>query len=260
MQPLISLAGADLGYGRTRVLEGVTLDVHSGDYLGIVGPNGSGKTTLLKTILGLIRPLAGSVRIPDAGHTIGYVPQRDTLDTIFPLSVLDIVLMGLYDKLHPVGRPRRQHRDAAMTALGHVGIAELAQREYASLSGGQKQRTIIARALVAEPKLLLLDEPTNGMDLPSETGILALISHLHDEHGITVLLVSHLLHTVINHADRIAFVTDRSIRVMDTDEVVSTSRLSELYRLPIRIGRIEDRYVILADTAYSEPAATRARQ
>jgi ABC-type Mn2+/Zn2+ transport system ATPase subunit len=245
MGPLISIKDAALGYGRTSILRGVSLDVHRGDYVGIVGPNGSGKTTLLKAILGLIRPIAGSVHRLALGHTIGYVPQRDTLDTIYPLSVLDIVLMGLYDQLPPVGQVGRRHREAGMDALSHAGIADLADRHYASLSGGQKQRAIIARALVSGPELLLLDEPTNGMDLASEASVLGLIRHLHDEDGITVLLVTHLLHTVINHAAQIAFVGDGSVEVMAVHDAVETHRLSELYGIPLSVGRCQGRHVVL---------------
>jgi len=252
MEPLIRLADATLGYGSSRVLEGVTLDVYPGDYLGIVGPNGSGKTTLLKSILGLIRPLAGSVQIPSSGHTIGYVPQRDTLDTIYPLTVLDIVLMGLFDTLSPFGRPRREHIERAETALDDAGIAELRDRNFGSLSGGQKQRTIIARAMVADPQVLLLDEPTNGMDLPGEAGILALIRRLHDTRHLTVLLVSHLLNTVINHARRMAFVANGRVETLDRSEVIGSSKLSEIYGMAVEVTRHDNRYLVLAGTGEGE--------
>ncbi|NLI00674.1 MAG: ABC transporter ATP-binding protein [Chthonomonadales bacterium] len=245
MEPLIRLADAALGYGKVRVLDGVTLEVYPGDYLGIVGPNGSGKTTLLKAILGLIRPLAGSVQIPSSEHIIGYVPQRDTLDTIFPLTVLDIVLMGLFDTLSPIGRPARRHIARAEQALEAAGIADLRDRHFGSLSGGQKQRTIIARALVADPKVLLLDEPTNGMDLPGETGILSLIRSLHDERNLTVLLVSHLLNTVINHARRIAFVANGRVETLDRSEVIASSKLSDIYGMDVEVTRHDHRYLVL---------------
>jgi len=245
MGGLINFDCVSLGYGRTSVLKDVSFEVALGDFVGIVGPNGSGKTTLLKAVLGLIRPQAGSIQVPRTEHSIGYVPQRDTLDTIYPLTVLDIVLMGLYDKLSAIGRPTRAHRQRAMEALGHTGIRELSDRSYGNLSGGQKQRAIIARALVSSPEVLLLDEPTNGMDLPGEEGIMALIQHLHEEHGMTVLLVSHLLHTVINHAKRIAFVAGSTVTVVDRDEVVGTSRLAEVYGMPVSVRRIDGRYVVL---------------
>src|SRR2546425_1241090 len=164
MNKLIQFDKVDLGYGRRRVLTAIEFDVISGDFLGIVGPNGAGKTTLLKAILGLLKPMAGIVERPAEGLRIGYVPQRESVDTLFPLTVLDIVLMGRYTRLGPFGRPGKADRAEAMASLEHVGITNLAHRPYPNLSGGQKQRTLIARALVGDPNLLILDEPTNGMD------------------------------------------------------------------------------------------------
>jgi len=251
--PLIRLDRATLGYG-SPVLRDVSLEVRRGDYLGIVGPNGAGKTTLLKAILGVVKPMDGTVEVPRTGHRIGYVPQRDTLDTLFPLSVLDIVLMGLYHEIGPVARPRAKHRAQAMEALGDAGIADLADRSYSSLSGGQKQRAIIARALASRPETLVLDEPTNGMDLPAEESILVLISHLHDEHAITVLFVSHLLHVVINNASRIAIVSDGTVSVLDREAIISGDHLSTLYGIPVRVAQVEGRAFVIPGPAPADPA------
>ena len=244
-QPLIAITDADLGYGSTRVLGHVTLDVYRGDYLGIVGPNGAGKTTLLKCILGLIRPMAGSVQLSSPDHIIGYVPQRDTLDTIYPLTVLDIVLMGLFDRLSAFGRPTRKHILQAEAALNDAGIVHLRDRSFGSLSGGQKQRTIIARAMVAEPEVLLLDEPTNGMDLVGEAGILSLIDGMHQQRRLTVLLVSHLLNTVINHSDRMAFVADGHVETLNKAELIGSGKLSSIYGLPVEVTMLNGRYLVL---------------
>src|SRR5437588_2416737 len=204
MQKLIVFEKVDLGYGRNVVLRDIHFDIEQGDFLGIVGPNGAGKTTLLKAILGLLKPLSGQVFVSAGGLRIGYVPQRESVDTLFPLTVMDIVLMGRYTRLGPFGRPGRDDKERAMEALRSVGITDLANRSYPNLSGGQKQRALIARALVGNPNLLILDEPTNGMDLASERAIMELVRMLHDEDRITVLMVSHLLHTVVNYAKRIA--------------------------------------------------------
>src|SRR5437773_1966609 len=197
MSKLIIFEKAELGYGRRVVLRDIDFDVAAGDFLGIVGPNGAGKTTLLKAILGLIKPISGNVQTPAGGLRIGYVPQRESVDTLFPLTVMDIVLMGRYSRLGPFARPRTADREIAVRSIEHVGISHLTHRAYPNLSGGQKQRCLIARALAGEPNLLILDEPTNGMDLPSEKAIMDLIQHLHDVDGITVLMVSHLLNTVV---------------------------------------------------------------
>src|SRR5437870_12918214 len=146
MEKLIVFENADLGYGRQRVLQGVNFDVIPGDFLGIVGPNGAGKTTMLKAILGLLKPISGRVTVTSEGLRIGYVPQRESVDTLFPLTVMDIVLMGRYTRLGPFGRPGTADKEFAMRALDHVGITKLAGRPYPNLSGGQKQRALIARA------------------------------------------------------------------------------------------------------------------
>src|SRR5439155_9164849 len=119
---------AVLGYGRLRVLTGISFDIEAGDFLGIVGPNGSGKTTLLKAALGLLKPISGRVSRPQEGVRVGYVPQRESVDTFFPLTVQDIVLMGRYRGLSAVGRPGRADKDKAASALEHVGIGDLARR------------------------------------------------------------------------------------------------------------------------------------
>lgn len=245
MKILVALEKADLGYSNRPVLTGVDLNIWEGDFLGIVGPNGAGKTTLLKVILGLLPPLSGKVMRPTEELRIGYVPQRESVDTLFPLTVLDIVLMGRYARLGAFARPGRIDRKAAMRALEHVGIAELAQRPYSDLSGGQKQRTLIARALVGEPNLLILDEPTNGMDLVGERAIMELVRHLHDEDRITVLMVSHLLNTVVNYAHRIAIVGEGTLREGTVKEMVTSERLADLYKMDVQVVRVGSRLVVL---------------
>lgn len=245
MQTLIAFEKVDLGYGRRRVLTSIDFDVEQGDFLGIVGPNGAGKTTLLKAILGLLQPTAGVVTRSVEGLRIGYVPQRDSVDTLFPLTVLDIVLMGRYTRLGPIARPGAADRVMAMKALEHVGMSDMANRAYPNLSGGQKQRTLIARALVGDPNLLILDEPTNGMDLVSERAIMELVRRLHDQDNITVLMVSHLLNTVVNYAKRIAIVGDGSLREGTVAEMVTNRSLTDLYRMEVLVIEVDGRRVVL---------------
>jgi ABC-type Mn2+/Zn2+ transport system ATPase subunit len=257
MLNLIDLDNVDLGYGRRRILTGVSLHVAPGDFLGIVGPNGAGKTTLLKAILGLLPPQSGRI-IRGAGDLrIGYVPQRESVDTLFPLTVLDIVLMGRYKRLGAFKRPGRADRGWGYKALEHVGISNLAGQPYSNLSGGQKQRALIARALVGEPNLLVLDEPTNGMDLVSEQAIMELVRHLHDVDRITVLMVSHLLNTVANYARHIAIVGDGVVREGPVEEMVTSSRLSELYGIGVQVVDVDGRRVVLPerDKAIQEGSA-----
>src|SRR5205085_3172796 len=148
--PLVKFDHATLGYGRRVVLSDLSFDIPPGDFLGLVGPNGAGKTTILRAILGTLRPMSGTVAIAP-NLRFGYVPQRDSVDYNFPLKVIDVVLMGRYDRIGVGRRPTREDRQRAIDALDHVGIADLAERQLSALSGGQKQRTLIARALVGEP-------------------------------------------------------------------------------------------------------------
>jgi len=252
---LIAVEDVSLGYGSRPVLRHVSLAVYAGEFLGIVGPNGSGKSTLLKALLGLLSPLSGRVQWGEAAGATdktsasrlqyGYVPQRDTVDPLFPLSVRQIVSMGRYGRVGLFRRLRKQDWEAVDQALARVGIQDLAHRGYGQLSGGQRQRTLIARALVAEPDLLVLDEPTNGMDLASEHALLELVHQLHEANDLTVLMVTHLLSNVANYADRIAIIADECLDVGDRDAMLNEERLSRLYHMPVLVDRIGDRVVIV---------------
>ncbi len=248
---LVQIRSASLGYAGRSVLTGVDLDIRQGDHVGIVGPNGSGKTTLLRSVLGLLRPIAGEVT-RFAGVTVGYVPQRDTVDPEYPLTVLDIVMMGLYRRvgaLHRLGKPERE---AGMEALAHVGLADQSERPFRSLSGGQKQRVLLARALAGSPSLLLMDEPTNGMDLPAEHSMMLLIDHLRREHGLTVVMVSHLLNTVVNHVENVVLVGEGRIRVGAVEEMVTEPVLAALYAMDVQVARLGRRKVVMPSAQAEE--------
>jgi ABC-type Mn2+/Zn2+ transport system ATPase subunit len=242
---LITFDGVTLGYGRRPVLTDLSFRIPEGDFLGLVGPNGAGKTTILRAILGSLSPLSGTITRAD-GLRFGYVPQRDQVDYNFPLKVVDVVLMGRYDRVGLARRPGRRDRDRARAALEHVGIADLADEPLSALSGGQRQRALIARALVGEPNLLVLDEPTNGMDLVSTTQILALVRELHEHDGLTVLMVSHALNEVANYVRRIALVLEGSFRVGDVDEIMTEETLTEMYGIPVEVGSFEEHRMVFA--------------
>jgi ABC-type Mn2+/Zn2+ transport system ATPase subunit len=245
MSALVSFDRVALGYGRRTILSDLSFAVAEGDFLGLVGPNGAGKTTVLRAILGTLRPQAGTlVRSP--ALRFGYVPQRDQVDYNFPLKVLDVVLMGRYDRIGLGRRPGSADRALAMAALEHVGIAELAERQLKDLSGGQKQRTLIARALVGEPNVLVLDEPTNGMDLVSTTQILGLVRELHERDGLTVIMVSHALNEVANYVERIALVVGGGFRIGSVDEIMTVPVLSEMYGIPVEVDSFNGHRIVLA--------------
>src|SRR5512134_3710136 len=207
---LVEFRDVTLGYGHRPLLRRLEFDIAEGDFLGLVGPNCSGKTTLLRALLGTLEPLSGVIRLAP-GIRFGYVPQREQIDPRWPLRVLDVVLMGRYHRIGLGRRPSAADRTAALNALEHVGIADLAERHLSSLSGGQKQRTLIARALVGAPTVLILDEPTTGLDLVSTTQILSLVRELHERDRITVLMVSHMLNEVANYVDRLGLLVNGEI-------------------------------------------------
>lgn len=194
----LTLRDLSVGYDGQVVLEKVSLSVERGEFLALLGPNGAGKTTLLRGVLGLIPLLAGRIEysFDRLVNPPGYVPQRETLDPIFPLTVFEVVLMGTYARLGPLRPVGRRQREFAATCLEQVGLPDLAKRPFWALSGGQKQRVLIARALAVEPEILMLDEPTSGVDPGAAAAIMDLISRLNRDHGLTVVLVSHHLRLV----------------------------------------------------------------
>jgi ABC-type Mn2+/Zn2+ transport system ATPase subunit len=245
--PLIHLDDVTLGYGKHIVLNNVRATIYLNDFIGLVGPNGSGKTTLLRAILGMLRPVRGTVSRPMPGFDVrfGYVPQREHLDNLFPLTAFEVVLMGTYRRVGLIRRPQRQDFELARTCLDHVGIRSLEHRLFKTLSGGQKQRTLIARALATKPSILILDEPTNGMDLLSQQSILDLIQELHDRDGLTVIMVSHLLTEVANYVRKIMLVEANEFQIGPVEEILTGSNLSQLYGMPVFVERVRDRNVIV---------------
>lgn len=245
MTSLIVFDHATLGYGRRAVLSDISFDIPAGDFLGLVGPNGAGKTTILRAILGSLAPLKGTV-VKTAGLRFGYVPQRDSVDYNFPLKVVDVVLMGRYDRVGLGRRPTKEDRVRACAALDHVGIVDLAERPLNALSGGQKQRVLIARALVGDPNVLVLDEPTNGMDLVSTTQILGLVRELHERDNLTVLMVSHALNEVANYVERIALVVERGFRIGTVAQIMTEETLTQMYGIPVDVDEMHGHRIVVA--------------
>ena len=197
-------------YGDTPVLENASFHIHKGEFVAMVGPNGSGKTTVLKLLFGLEEPSAGKIQL--FGASLAYVPQQPPADNMFPITVRDIVRMGL---LRPYGGYSRKNvsavRDVA-EAMEQAGIADLASRSYRSLSGGQKRRALVARALAAKPDLLVLDEPTAHMDSESETRLYETLGS--NKGRMTILIVTHDTEFVTSLTDRVLCLGDGSRSVV----------------------------------------------
>ena len=205
--PLLEVRNLTVSYQREPVLRSVSFACDAGQIVGIIGPNGAGKSTLLKAILGLIPRESGEVFVAgrpleDVRGRIAYVPQREEVDWDFPITALDVVLMGRYRRMGIGRRPTRADRQAAHTELARVGLAAFAGARIGELSGGQQQRVFFARALAQEADLLFLDEPFVGVDAASERVILELMHELRAA-GRTILIVNHDLSVVRDHYDRL---------------------------------------------------------
>ena len=195
-----------VGYRGVAILPPLSLDIGRGELWAVVGPNGAGKSTFVRTLLGLLRPTAGEVAFAPAPGSSPTQPQQGSLDAIFPVSVLDFVLMGRQGPRNVLGRARAADREAALAALAEAGAAELAAgagaASCAASSGGQRQRVLMARALVRDADVIFLDEPTNALDLKSERDVLALIEKLRVRRsGAAVMMVTHLVVDALERAD-----------------------------------------------------------
>jgi len=231
----VPLAVHDLtvAYHRKPVLWDVDLDVPEGKLVGVLGPNGAGKSTLLKACLDLIPRASGEVGIygkpyRQQRHLVGYVPQRESVDWDFPVSVLDLVAMGTYRKLGWFRRVGKAQRRQAMEALEQVGIGHLAHRQISQLSGGQQQRTFLARALTQEARVYFMDEPFAAVDAATEEAIVRILRRLNEE-GKTCLVVHHDLATVARYFDWVVLLNMRVVASGPTDEVFTKKNLEQTY-------------------------------
>jgi zinc transport system ATP-binding protein len=208
---LLTCRDLSLGYEGKAILQHVSFEVNAGDYLCIVGENGSGKTTLMKTILGLRKPLSGTVATGDGlrQSEIGYLPQQTLVQRDFPASVKEIVLSGCQGRQGMRPFYSRADRQLAKENIRRMGLEALANRCYRELSGGQQQRVLLARALCATRKLLLLDEPVAGLDPKVTAEMYAIIRSLNRQEGITVIMISHDLEAALTWTKTILHVGGR---------------------------------------------------
>ncbi|MFQ5963245.1 MAG: metal ABC transporter ATP-binding protein [Candidatus Scalinduaceae bacterium] len=245
---MIEFDNVHLGYGKKPVLTSLNFSIENADFFGIVGPNGSGKTTLLKAILGLLRPLKGRITFSNNEQRherrIGYVPQHAFVDELFPITVLEMVIMGRYGRIGLFKRPKRKDYEIAKEMLKNVGIENLAYKNYRELSGGQKQRTLIARAMVGKPSILLLDEPVEGMDIHGEWAIMKLVKDLHDKYPLTVILVSHDLNVVANYVKTLAIIDKGTLSLGPVDTILTEEMMLKVYGVRVKMTNISGQKVI----------------
>ena len=236
MQPLVEFENVTCGYDHHPIFEGVSLKIVPGQLAGIVGPTGSGKTTLLKAVLGVVRPMVGTIRVmgrlPVRERSltkIGYVPQLETVDWSFPVTVEQVVMMGRYREMGLMPWPSRKDRRAVADILERLGMGTFVNRHIRELSGGQQQRAFLARALVSGPQLLLLDEPTAGVDIKTQHDILHILGELN-QTGVTILLTTHDLNAVAAHLPWVICFNQGVIAQGRPEEVFTPEVLERTYR------------------------------
>ncbi len=208
--PLLTINNLSLGYDSNKIIENLNFQVNESDYLCIVGENGSGKTTLMKTILKLQKPCGGEIIVSDGlkANEIGYLPQQTIIQRDFPASVKEIVLSGCQSRMGLRPFYDKKEKSLAEENMKKMGILELKNRCYRELSGGQQQRVLLARALCATEKLLLLDEPVAGLDPKVTVEMYETIKELNND-GITIIMISHDISTVITYASHILHIGEK---------------------------------------------------
>ncbi len=246
---LLRLEKAVIGHGRP-LIGPIDLPVRKGERLSVLGPNGGGKTTLVKALVGLLPLLSGRRVVGDGRKVrIGYVPQAHRADPVYPLSALQVVLMGRYGLIGAGRRVRASDREAAARELSRVGLGGLEGALFRALSGGQRQRVLLARALVGEPELLVLDEFTSELDPAATAGLLDEVSHLAADSGVSVVFVTHEIAAAATHATHLALVDSHRgmFETGPTQQLLTSEKMSALYNRPMRIEQQGDRTVVFVE-------------
>jgi manganese/iron transport system ATP-binding protein len=233
MAPTLILDKVSVAYDGEPVLEGVTGSVDAGGSLALIGPNGAGKTTLIKAVLGLVPLSGGRIEVlgtspEQARARVAYVPQADELDPEFPVSVMQVVLMGRYRIVGWLRRPGRADRAAALAALDEVGLAHRAHDQFGVLSGGQRQRVLLARAVAQDAGLLVLDEPFNGVDATT-TDALADVLHRLRAQGVAVVMSTHDLSVAHLLCDDACLLNHHQVVFGPIAEALTSERLKHTY-------------------------------
>ncbi|MEW9530480.1 metal ABC transporter ATP-binding protein [Microbispora sp. NPDC049125] len=224
---------ASVAYGDVPVLEELHGTVYAGEAVALIGPNGAGKSTLIKAVLGLVPTVRGKIEVlgtspAQARRDVAYVPQADTLDPDFPVSVEQVVMMGRYRKIGWLRRPSAEDRERSARALERVGLSGRARDRFGTLSGGQRQRVLLARAIAAEPRLLLLDEPFNGVDAVSQHALLEAIAALKAQ-GASVVISTHDLAIAHLACDEVCLLNRSQFGFGPTGDVLTPERLRATY-------------------------------
>ena len=236
-EPIVELRGVTCGYGGSPVLECVDLVVNRGGFVGLLGPSGSGKTTLLRAILGVVKVYEGEVvvegqSIADQRPRVGYVPQIETIDWNFPVTVEQVVMMGFTSNRWWVPWSQKREYERAVEIMERLGIADLAKRHIRELSGGQQQRSFLARALVGSPRVLLLDEPTSGVDIKTRDEVMHLLDELNHQ-DVTIIMTTHEINSVAAHLPWVVCVNGRVVDSGPPNHIFTPEVLKRTYNADI---------------------------
>lgn len=232
MEKLVSIINLTAGYDGKPAIENVSLDIFSKDFIGVIGPNGGGKTTLVKCIMGLLNSMSGSIQyhFNHKDNGIGYLPQQIYIDKKFPIRVVDVVLSGLQSNKRWLLHFSKQEKTDAMQMLEKFGITELSNKSINELSGGQLQRTLIARALMGNPKLLILDEPTTFVDSNFEKELNEMLVEINK--NVAILMISHDVGTISYFVKTIACV-NKNLHFHPSN--IITKEQLDAYNCPIKL-------------------------
>ena len=253
-EPIVEINSVTCGYEKQRVLTDVSLHIMPGDFVGLLGPSGSGKTTLLRTVLGAVDIYEGEVLVNGVATSkkrprVGYVPQLETIDWNFPVTVQEVVMMGrtMENRLFPWYR--KEEKDLAAEMMDRLGILGLANRHIRELSGGQQQRVFLARALISSPQLLLLDEPTSGVDIKTRDDVMHLLHDLNHD-GVTIIITTHEINAVAVHLPWIVCLAGRILAEGPPSEVITTEVLRLTYGAEMPVIHY-DGMTIVAESPHS---------
>lgn len=252
MATIIELHHLFCAYPNNLVLQDINLNITEGEFVGLVGPSGSGKTTVLRTLLGSVSPTEGTVKVAGqlvrAGRPprhLSYVPQLETIDWSFPVTVEQVVLMGRIREQNMLPWASRADKKAVYEMLERLGLSAMQKRHIRNLSGGQQQRVFLARALISNPKLLILDEPTSGVDIKTRNEVLMLLSEIN-RSGVTILLTTHDLNSVAVHLPKVVCLNRQIIACGNPNQVFTEEVLSATYGSKLRVIR-QDGLLLVSD-------------
>jgi zinc/manganese transport system ATP-binding protein len=228
------------GYGGRAVWKDATFSIGKGEFVAIIGPNGAGKTTLFRLLLGLQRPLGGTLRLfggeaKRGSPRIGYVPQQHVVDDESHIESLELVRLGLAGRKWGFNPFSHEDSQAAFDTLAGVGGLDLAHRPLAELSGGELQRIFLAEALVSHPDLLLLDEPLSNLDMRRERDLLRLVNEVVRSRDVSALLIAHNINPLLPYLDKVIYIANGKVASGTPAEVFTSERLSALYEIDIEV-------------------------